>query len=93
MPERDWRQKPARHNARVSKYCKDGVSVILVRPTGGTAFVLARSRWGPWTVMDTDLPKDPDLEDVRQSYLFRFPEPLAPSSAPSIYTRLRRPEL
>lgn len=92
MPERDWRQKPAKYNAAISKYMKDGVSVSYVQPKGDLGFIIARSSWGPWMVMDIAPGGPPDLEQVRQNYLCHHPSPRQPKGL-SVYERLRRPEI
>lgn len=92
MPERDWRQQPAKYNAAVSKYCKDGVSVSYVQPKGDHGFIVARAAWGPWMVMDTSPGEAPDLEQARRNYLCHHPSPRLPTGL-SCYEWLRRPAL
>jgi hypothetical protein len=90
MPEREWRHRPQRNNACVSKYVKDDVTVIFVRPQKGDAMVLACAPWGPW-VVSPNVGSATDLEEVRRAYLeFHPPPPPEPVVGPSVYDLLLR---
>lgn len=93
LPER-WKQRPARYNASISRYCKDRISVILVRPKMGPRLLIISSPWGP-AVVNTALDEDsPDLEAHRRLYLEAHPvPPPEPARGLSVYERLRRPEI
>jgi hypothetical protein len=91
MPERIWRHRPPRNNACVSRYTKDEVTVVLVRPGKGLPFAVVTSSWGPWVVDPS--PVD-DLEVIRRLYVESHPLPASePVVGPSVYELLRRREL
>jgi hypothetical protein len=90
MPDRAFSHRPPRYNAAVQKYAKDGVSINFVKPMGDRAFVVIRSAWGPGCILDAD--DRPDLELIRRNYLIHHPPPRGPRG-PSVYERLRSPEL
>ena len=85
--------RPA-YNASISRYSREQVTVIYVRPRTGPRLLVVSAPWGPYVVNPALEDDTPDLESYRRLYLQANPAPSAePVRGPSVYERLRRPEL